>query len=140
MNEHKPDWKCPVCLKSIKYEDLRYDLYFFSILKEISNFPDIIQVTIQPDGKMKPIGQKIMPPYKSSCELLGMGANGNWIINPFHVMTDDQPYYTTNQNGFTTFGNTDTSPDLKYHKESGIAPTDVEVRVSSLPVIIIIPE
>ncbi|KAK4701957.1 hypothetical protein P7C70_g4262, partial [Phenoliferia sp. Uapishka_3] len=48
MNEQTPAWKCPICSKVLKVDDITVDGYFDSILSLCP--PSIESVTVEPDG------------------------------------------------------------------------------------------
>ncbi|GAA5956340.1 hypothetical protein JCM3765_005633 [Sporobolomyces pararoseus] len=48
MNEQTPTWGCPICSKTLKFEDMVVDGYFEDILKTCSSSVDA--VTVNPDG------------------------------------------------------------------------------------------
>lgn len=47
------EWKCPVCLREIKFEDLRISEYFEEIIKNVG--PDVDEIIIMQDGSWKPV-------------------------------------------------------------------------------------
>ncbi|GAA5910532.1 uncharacterized protein JCM6883_003203 [Sporobolomyces salmoneus] len=48
MNEQTPTWGCPICSKTLKFEDMVVDGYFEDILKTCPSSVDA--VTVNPDG------------------------------------------------------------------------------------------
>ncbi|GAA6021539.1 hypothetical protein JCM11491_006479 [Sporobolomyces phaffii] len=48
MNEQTPTWNCPICSKTLKFEDMVVDGYFEEILKICPSSVD--SVTVNPDG------------------------------------------------------------------------------------------
>ncbi|KGR04163.1 E3 SUMO-protein ligase PIAS1 [Candida albicans GC75] len=47
------EWKCPVCSREIKFEDLRISEYFEEIIKNVG--PDVDEIIIMQDGSWKPV-------------------------------------------------------------------------------------
>jgi hypothetical protein len=48
MNEQVPSWSCPICSKSLRFEDMTVDGYFAEILKECPS--SVEEVIVEPDG------------------------------------------------------------------------------------------
>lgn len=50
MNEQKPKWKCPLCDKKVKFENIEVDEYFLNILKSPDLSKECEEVILQQDG------------------------------------------------------------------------------------------
>jgi len=116
VNERLPRWVCPICDQPAHFNDIRYDQYFSSILQAIENDPDITQVFIQPNGQWIAIPQ---PGYD------------NPSISPPDSPSDSaRPINIERETKSSDTG----SPNLIKSTQ------DMEVRVSSIPVIVVLDE